>query len=382
METRALSVLLLLAVVCSPTACSRPERVSPSARPTATSTATDRPIPTDTRVAPSREPTASPTAEPSRTPEPAGAATPFPLTLDLDEPSRTLESELGSGETASYLVRAREGQALELAVEASEEINLTWQDENGNVLLRSTTQETAWRGERPKTETSLIEIEAHHASHYTLTVTIASAPAEPSVQLLIPNGGEVWWEGSTQDIVWDAWGVETVDIEVASGGKPLGHVALGVDASSGQLSWDIPVGLVSNFGVAGSDAMQMRISSSVDPELFDQNDDPFTVQVPRIEFEPAATSATISGTLAADKDTYRYVLSASAGQTLEIDARPSELKVDVSGTSEGSAWQIPAGEDSLVIPALPATQDYFVTLMRTPPREGDSLEYTIDISID
>jgi hypothetical protein len=173
--------------------------------------------------------------------------------------------------------------------------------------------------------------------------------------------------------------VQEVEVAVASAGKPLGHVALGVGAASGQLLWDIPVGLISNFGVAESDAMRVRVSSRDDPSLYDENDAAFTVRCPRIRFEPGATSASVSGTLAAGGDRFRYVLSASAGQTMEIEISPAQIKVVVWGAQDASMWDIPSGQSSLTIPSLPASQDYFVTL--TSASEAEAVAYKLYVFI-
>ncbi len=211
-------------------------------------------------------------------------------------------------------------------------------------------------------------------------MTPSPMPDEPSLEILVPDGGEVWLEGSTQTIVWHSSGVDAVDIEIATGGKPLGHVALGVPAASGEVAWDIPVGLVSNFGVVESDAMRMRISSSEDPGVSDENDVPFKVQCPRIRFEPGAISTTVTGTLTSDS-TYRYALGASAEQTLELEASPPVLEVEITGVSDGSAWQLPAAERRITIPSLPASQDYFITLTTGSFDEDEMVEYTLDITI-
>ncbi|MFW6082898.1 MAG: hypothetical protein ACOC8C_02465 [Chloroflexota bacterium] len=382
MKHRIFPILLVMTAIASATGCSRPPEPSPSPRSSAAATPTLAPSPTHTLAPPSAEPTVTPVEELPETPEPVTLKTPLPLTVYPDERSTKKEGHLAEGEAASYLVQAPEGELMEIAAEASEPIILTFQDEEGNLLLHSRGWRTSWEGERPDAGTGLIEIYSGHATHYTLTVAVLPVSAEPSLELLVPNGGEEWLEGSTETVVWRSSGLGRVDIEVASGGKPLGHIALGVDAASGEVTWDIPVGLVSNFGVTESDGMRVRISDSDDPAVSDENDEPFTVRCPRIAFEPGARSATITGTLPAGRDTYRYALSASAGQTLEIVAQPRELKVDVSGVSEASAWQKPAGDRTLVIPALPATQDYFVTLATTPLHEDETVEYTLEIFID
>ena len=102
----------------------------------------------------------------------------------------------------------------------------------------------------------------------------------PSITVTAPNGGEVWVEGKTYRIRWQSAGVDRVNIAAASGGKDLGHLAFEVDADAGGYEWTIPEGFVSSFGPSQSDAMRIRIYDADDPDVYDENDDPFTVRAP------------------------------------------------------------------------------------------------------
>jgi len=124
--------------------------------------------------------------------------------------------------------------------------------------------------------------------------------------------------------------------------------------------------------------MRVMVSSTSDPDLYDKSEDPFTVRCPRIQFQPGAISATATGMLPAG-GSYRYVLEASSGQAMEINVSPPSLEVDVWGAAEGSTWQIPAGQGTLSVPTLPATQEYFVTLTNTSSTEGVS--YVLNVTI-
>ena len=98
----------------------------------------------------------------------------------------------------------------------------------------------------------------------------------------------------------------------------------------------------------------------------------------RIRFEPGATSATLTGTLAAsESDT--YVLRALAGQTLSVDL----------SFTEGQAILVVWGEDGDVLlsdhaevssfkRALPRTQDYFIQVKGRP--DGNT-SYTMTVTI-
>jgi hypothetical protein len=307
------------------------------------------------------------------------------ITFGPEALSATLSRHLGDDETDYYVLQAQKGQTMDVVVEAREQVGLTIWGADGIPLKRYVDEERTWRGDLPKTQDYFIEVNTIDTTDYTLTVSIPAAPLETaavglaSIEILSPNGGEEWLEGSTHNIVWASSGVEKVDVAVASGGKPLEQIALGADATSGQLPWDIPIGLISNFGVAESDAMRVRISSSDDPSQYDENDDAFTVRCPRIRFEPGATSASVPGTLKAAGDRFQYVLGASAGQKMEVQISPTQIKVDVWGAQDGSKWDIPMGQSSLTIPSLPASQDYFITLTSMP--DAEAIGYMLEVVI-
>jgi hypothetical protein len=263
-----------------------------------------------------------------------------------------------------------------VAVTAAEPVSLTITQGDRLSVSKPAARENRWRGELPASGETLVHIRATAATPYTLTHALTPG-RETAIELLQPDGDEVWLEGTAQTILWRASDVDLVDIEAASGGKAW-LVETRVGAASGEYVWEIPVGLVSNFGVARSDAMRVRVSSSDDPSLYDQNDRPFTLACPRIAFDPGAASATVSGTLEASGDRYRYVLEAAEGQTFELEASPPSLEVAVWGAEEGSTWEIPSGSSTLSVAALPATQDYFVTL--TNPSD-DEVDYLVDVAI-
>jgi len=147
----------------------------------------------------------------------------------------------------------------------------------------------------------------------------------------------------------------------------------------GRYAWDVPVGLISNFGIVESDAMRVRVSSSRESEVYGQNDDPFTVRCPRIQFDAGATSATVTGSLAAGGDAYRYALRARANQEMELEISPASVETDVWGAEDGSTWELRSGERSLFIQALPTTQDYFITLTNVSAESG--VDYTLTVSV-
>lgn len=102
---------------------------------------------------------------------------------------------------------------------------------------------------------------------------------KPFIELIAPNGGEVWIEGRTYGIRWRTKGVDEVLITVAVGGKDKGYLGEGkaLDAQSGKFEWEIPVGFVTGFGVSHSERVRMLIHDVHDRDVFDISNDYFAI---------------------------------------------------------------------------------------------------------
>jgi putative hemolysin len=96
-----------------------------------------------------------------------------------------------------------------------------------------------------------------------------------------------------------------------------------------------------------------------------------------IQFEPGATSALVGGVLLQDT-VQTYVLRALAGQTMDVVASAPRggLLLGVSG-ADGQVLKSSSVEGSTWSGALPATQDYFITLSTA----GPGTSYTVHVAI-
>ena len=107
----------------------------------------------------------------------------------------------------------------------------------------------------------------------------AQAASAATIQVLVPNGGERWMEGSSYRVRWKSTDVQKVNISFAVGGKDLGAVGP-IAAKNGLYQWSIPRGFVTNFGAnAGVNQMTVLIEDA-DPamsDISDKNDRPFSV---------------------------------------------------------------------------------------------------------
>ncbi len=103
---------------------------------------------------------------------------------------------------------------------------------------------------------------------------------KPSIRVISPNGGEFWREGETHQIRWKAVGVKRVCISVGIGGKDKGLIVddeCRIDAKLGSVSWKIPKGFVTGFGISSADNARVLIFDPENPDVSDFSDGYFTI---------------------------------------------------------------------------------------------------------
>jgi heat shock protein HslJ len=142
---------------------------------------------------------------------------------------------------------------------------------------------------------------------------------------------------------------------------------------------------------AGAASFQQAMPTTQDYNIHVRNrpdgptDYTMTISIPapasgeqRIEFAPAATTATVSGQLNASASD-RYVLNASAGQTLNIDLTFTEgAAILVVWGEDGNVLLSDHAEASSFQMVLPTTQDYHIMVRGRP--EGPTT-YTMGVTI-
>ncbi len=102
----------------------------------------------------------------------------------------------------------------------------------------------------------------------------STAPLQP--QILSPHRGDILLEGHSFVIHWQAPDWQRVNLAVAMGGKDRGHLAMDRDAALDTLTWQIPLGYVTGFGITRSENMRLRLENAADPNQF-VDSEPFTV---------------------------------------------------------------------------------------------------------
>jgi hypothetical protein len=80
--------------------------------------------------------------------------------------------------------------------------------------------------------------------------TITTGTTTPTITVISPNGGEIWYKYTTHPITWSYTGSpgSTVKIELLKGGTEVRTIASGVPIGSsgkGSYSWFVPTALVS-----------------------------------------------------------------------------------------------------------------------------------------
>lgn len=97
----------------------------------------------------------------------------------------------------------------------------------------------------------------------------------------------------------------------------------------------------------------------------------------RIQFEPGATSAAVSGSIE-QNGVERYVLRASAGQMMDVSITSlnSDVLIDVWG-ADGTVLKRHADGRAYWRGELPSTQDYFIEAVSV----GDETDYTLTVII-
>lgn len=117
------------------------------------------------------------------------------------------------------------------------------------------------------------------AWNYLSAVTISVA----EIVVTVPNGGESWCLGSTQNITWRSSLVNEVKISLSSdGGTSWVTLANNIPAQQGSWAWNIPNNLQ-----AGSQ-YKIKIADVADSTMFDESDGNFSLtSTPRIVQQPS-----------------------------------------------------------------------------------------------
>lgn len=98
-------------------------------------------------------------------------------------------------------------------------------------------------------------------------------PSQETVQIIRPNGGEMFTVGDVESIEWSGTITGSIDLYFSTNnGTSWNQIATGLASSAGSYSWSIPN--------APSDQCLVRIRSVDDPTVQDVSDAVFSIQAP------------------------------------------------------------------------------------------------------
>ncbi|BDS13173.1 T9SS type A sorting domain-containing protein [Aureispira anguillae] len=238
----------------------------------------------------------------------------------------------------------------------------------------------------PHSDSVLIRVEDYYNScRYVISDTFVILPVKPI--LTVPNGGELWYEGTSYTISWidELMSVNPV-LEYSTDSGSTWNTITASTLNDGNHPWLIPSG-------AASTSALVRIYASNDSTLSDTSNAVFEIQSPSITIiNPslganleACNSFTISGTKAPSNTHLNYYYSADHGQSwVSIFSNVNSG----TSTSFSRSWTVPDSiiGDSLLLrvednntPSISDTSAYYNVipnndLQITFPTSTDTLQ--------
>jgi hypothetical protein len=311
--------------------------------------------------------------------------------------SAVVGGRLPRGGVADYVLHAQAGQRMEVWVQSpGNDVFLTVMGQNGMVYQNVAARQPGWQGTLPYAQDYTLRVVVlGEGTDYAMRVTIpARIPSGPggtayqggsAVQRIRPEGVEYVGE-----YVLHAYADQTVDIVLTS---PYGNVLLNIVSADGMPILRYVTGAKDFHGqlyttqdyiisavAVGPDA-SFRLSVSVSPRGGGGPDpDPGPLPAPTpVFFRQGAISGIEYGRVAPGA-VQRYELRAMAGQQMIVRTWPEgTLGITVEGERSGY-WSAPPQAGSLTIPALPATQNYVITLA-LPAGHAQAVDYTMEVTI-
>ena len=160
-----------------------------------------------------------------------------------------------------------------------DENNGTICGENGT-LLRTTNAGTNWSQQAGGTTEILYGICFSDLNNGTTVGTggiilrTNNGGFTPTINVLYPNGGEYWVNGTTEAIVWTSEYMENVRIELSIDNSTSWNTIVDSMASTGIYTWTVN-------SPTSSDECLIRISDLSLPDYYDESDSVFTIDFPQ-----------------------------------------------------------------------------------------------------
>ncbi|MDO8676329.1 MAG: dockerin type I domain-containing protein [Candidatus Azambacteria bacterium] len=186
--------------------------------------------------------------------------------------------------------------------------------------------------------------------------TTTTSPTTPSITVLSPNGGEVWYPGETHAIRWnnnnigkDAIYIYIYDSNISGNGSTNyitlnGQSVSGTQTATGSVgdsvgayyNWTIPP--LNQLPGGGSKNYKIRIDNASNPTISDSSDAPFSIvateTTPSIKLNVSVAGTPVSQNIIAGSSGVifaNYILD--AGQSSE-DVRITSMQLNLFGNSQ------------------------------------------------
>ena len=179
-----------------------------------------------------------------------------------------------------------------------------------------------------------------------------------SIQVTTPNGTENWRVGDTHQITWNSSDVDNVKIEYSiDNGTSWTAIINDTPAPSGSYAWMVPN--------TPSELCLVKITSTIDPAVFDISDATFTIYIPG----PEPVSIKISNAFTPNgdgiNDTFGPVTTGIGSLKMSINDRNGRLVHTIDSLNRGWDGNMPSGSA--------APQGVYYYLLRA--MGYDNLEY-------
>jgi hypothetical protein len=126
----------------------------------------------------------------------------------------------------------------------------------------------------PSGTVHLVYQEESGGNYEIFYAAVSAGPAQPSIRVLSPNGGETWAPGSSHEITWTTRGTQTANVRIelsTNGGASYADVVASTP-NDGTHSWTVPNSL--------STTCLVRITDAGNAGLTDTSDSYFSIGTP------------------------------------------------------------------------------------------------------
>lgn len=172
--------------------------------------------------------------------------------------------------------------------------------------------------------------------------------APKSLQLLTPNGGEIWSGATLQNITWSSQNVSNVKLEFSSNnGSSWNLIINPYPASTGTYPWNVP-----GAGPLGSTQCLVRVSDAQDSLLNDMSNNTWTITPSTITLlSPDGGEEFFNGTMRPIRWSSQSVQNVNIEYSTNNGSTWQNIQQPVAANRTFWGWVVPAGiqSDSVIV---------------------------------